>query len=249
MLSRMRTRSSAFEQQRAAPHRLGDRLRAQISDFLLPQQCLVCGSFGASLHRECLDALPAADGTRCIQCWRPSRTTWCERCAEGGQDAPAFDGLRTPFRFEGHARRAILEAKFRGITSHLPVLARAAAEVIPAEWRFDAVIGVPLAPTRQRKRGFNQASILAREVARRTGTGERPRLLSRARATAAQASLNAEQRAKNLIGAFAVRGVPPSGLLVVDDVTTTGSTFDVIAGVLKAAGAERVYALAMARED
>ena len=249
MLSRMRTRSSAFEQQRAAPHRLGDRLRAQISDFLLPQQCLVCGSFGASLHESCLDALPAADGTRCMRCWRPTRTTWCERCAEGGADAPSFDGLRTPFRFEGHARHAILEAKFRGITSHLPVLARAAADAIPPEWRFDAVVGVPLAPTRQRKRGFNQASILAREIARATGAGERPRLLTRVRATAAQATLNAEQRATNLVGAFAVHGVPPPGVLVVDDVTTTGSTLDVIATVLRAAGAERVYALAVARED
>ena len=106
-----------------------------------------------------------------------------------------------------------------------------------------------LAPTRQRKRGFNQASILAREIARATGAGERPRLLTRVRATAAQATLNAEQRATNLVGAFAVRGVPPPGVLVVNNVTTTGSTLDVIATVLKAAGAERVYALAVARED
>ncbi len=245
----MRTRDSAFEQTRAAPHRMGDRLRAQISDFLLPQQCLVCGRFGASLHGDCIDALPAADGTRCVQCWRPTRTTWCERCAAGGADAPSFDGLRTPFRFEGHARRAILEAKFRGITAHLPVLARAAVEVLPPEWRFDAVLGVPLSPSRQRRRGFNQSSILAREVARATGAAERPRLLVRTRATAAQATLGAERRATNLLGAFAARAVPPPAVLVVDDVTTTGSTLDVVAGVLKAAGAERVYALAVARED
>ncbi|MGE3962428.1 MAG: ComF family protein [Dehalococcoidia bacterium] len=245
----MRTRGSASEQTRAALHRVGDRLRAQISDFVLPQQCLVCGSFGASLHLECLAALPTADGTRCTRCWRPTRTTWCERCAEDGSDAPAFDGLRTPFRFEGHARRAILEAKFRGITAHLPVLAGAAVDVIPPEWRFDAVVAVPLAPLRQRRRGYNQAGILAREVARLTGRGERTRLVARVRSTPAQATLSAERRATNLLGAFAVRGAPPPSVLVVDDVTTTGSTLSTIAAVLRAAGAERVYALAMARED
>ncbi len=231
------------------PRWQGSRIRAQISDFLLPQQCLVCGGFGASLHAECLDVLPSADGRRCARCWRPVATTWCERCAEDGVDAPAFDGLRTPFRFEGHARRAILEAKFRGITAHLPVVARAAVGVLPPEWRFDAVVAVPLAPMRQRRRGYNQAAILAREVSRETGVGERRRLLARQRSGPAQASLSAERRATNLVGAFAVRGVPPPSVLVVDDVTTTGSTLDVLAGALKAAGAERVYALAIARED
>lgn len=229
--------------------RIGSRIRTQISDFLLPQQCLVCGTFGASLHAECLAVLPAAEGARCARCWRPVPTTWCERCAAGGSDTPAFDGLRTPFRFEGHARRAILEGKFRGITAHLPVLARAAAEVLPAEWRFDAVVAVPLATMRQRRRGYNQAAILAREVSRATGARERTRLVVRSRSGAPQASLSAERRATNLVGAFAVRGVPPPGVLVVDDVTTTGSTLSTIAGVLRAAGAERVYALAVARED
>lgn len=231
------------------PRRIGSRIRTQISDFLLPQQCLVCGAFGASLHVECLAALPAADGSRCARCWRPVSTTWCERCAAGGPDVPHFDGLRTPFRFEGQARRAILEAKFRGVTAHLPVFARAAAEVVPAEWRFDAIVAVPLAPLRQRRRGYNQAAILAREVSWATGASERRRLVVRTRSGTPQASLSAERRATNLVGAFAVRGVPPPGVLVVDDVTTTGSTLSTIAGVLKAAGAERVYALAIARED
>lgn len=224
-------------------------VRGLLADLVLPQQCLVCGAFGASLHAQCLEALPAADGPRCMRCWRPSRTTWCERCADEGPETPAFDGLRTPYRFEGHARRAVLEAKFRGITSHLPVLAGAAVEEIPREWRFDVVAPVPLAPVRERRRGFNQAEVLARHVASETGARMASRLVQRVRATPAQATLSAERRATNLVGAFAIRGVPPPGVLVVDDVTTTGSTLDTLARVLKAAGAERVYALAVARED
>ena len=67
--------------------------------------------------------------------------------------------------------------------------------------------------------------------------------------TAPQASLSAEARWKNLRGAFEVRGVPPERVLVVDDISTTGATLSAVAGVLKAAGAERVYALAVAHED
>jgi ComF family protein len=235
------------------PLRLSRRLWDDCIDFVLPQHCVVCGGFGASLHDDCLDRLSHAEGPRCARCWRPGAGTWCERCAtadpEARPDMPAFDALRTPFRFEGDARRAVLEAKFRGVTAHLPPLARAAVDVVPREWRFDVVVGVPLARGRERRRGYNQAALLAREVAEATGARARADLVRRVRATPPQAGLSAERRARNLDGAFAVRGVPPEGVLVVDDVTTTGSTLSSMASVLKAAGAVRVYALAVARED
>lgn len=224
-------------------------LRAVVLEALLPQRCLVCGRFGASLHVECLARLPVAGGERCIRCWRPGAGTWCERCASGGPQVPAFDGLRAPFRFEGDARRAILEAKFRGVTAHLPVLARVAASVVPAEWGLIAVTGVPLTGARQRRRGYNQSAIAARAVAEALGVPYRPRLLERVRETPPQASLSAERRATNVDGVFRARGVPPERVLVVDDVTTTGATLASAAATLKAAGAARVYGLALARED
>jgi len=239
----------SVEEHRGVREGLGRRLLAECLDLLLPQQCLVCGGGGASLHASCLAGFAAAEGPRCTRCWRPGPGTWCDRCAVGGPGAPAFDGLRTAFCFKGDARRAILEAKFRGVTAHLEPLGHAAAAVVPAPWRFQAVVGVPLAGARQRRRGFNQAGILARHVAEALGVEPRPRLVLRVRSTPAQASLTAARRHRNLEGAFAVRGVPPEGVLVVDDVTTTGATLSTVAAVLKAAGASRVYALAVARED
>ncbi|MDA0271522.1 MAG: ComF family protein [Chloroflexi bacterium] len=218
-------------------------------DAVLPQRCLVCGAFGASLHPACLATFSRAEGERCIRCWRPGAGTWCERCASGPPDAPAFDGLRAPFRFEGDARRTILEAKFRSITAHLPVLAGAAAEVVPAEWLPLTVTAIPLARRRERQRGYNQAGRAALAIAEALGASYRPRLLRRVRATAPQASLTREQRLSNVAGAFALRRVPPERVLVVDDVTTTGATLSSAAEVLRAAGAVRVYAIALARED
>ncbi len=226
-------------------------LRRELAEALLPQRCIVCGRFGAAVHEHCLEELPHAGGARCRICWRPLRGggTWCDRCATGGEQAPDFDELRAAYRFEGAARRALLEAKFRGVTALLEPLALATAGVVPVEWAPEAVVPVPLAPRRRRRRGFNQAELIARTVAERLGLPLRTDLVRRARETAAQATLSAEARERNLEGAFAVEGGPPARLLLVDDVTTTGATLSTIAGVLKAAGAERVYALAVARED
>jgi len=249
MLPRMRIPDSVQALRSTVLLESGRRILAQVSDFLLPQCCIACGGFGAPLHAECLARLPAADGVRCARCWRPGPSTWCDPCASGGSDVPAFDALRTPFRFEGDARRALLEAKFRGITAHLEVLAAAAAHVVPPEWRVDAVVPVPLHPARRRKRGYNQSEDIASVVAKELEVRMHRTLVVRQSAGRPQASLSAVERIRNARGVYAVRGMSPPRVLLVDDVTTTGSTLDAIATLLKEAGAERVYALAIARED
>jgi ComF family protein len=120
---------------------------------------------------------------------------------------------------------------------------------VPLHWQIDAVVPVPLHRSRQRRRGYNQAEIAARVVARDLGLPLDSSLLRRERQTPAQAHLDAEARAQNLRGAFVVEGTPPPAVLVVDDITTTGSTFEEAALTLRAAGAARAYALALARED
>lgn len=228
------------------------RLVAEAAEFLLPQRCLVCSRFGAALHPGCVARLPAAEPPRCLRCWRPGPGTWCERCAVGAPDAPAFEGLRTPFTFSGDARRAVLEAKFRGVTALLPPLARSAAAVVPAAWTVEVVVPIPLAHGRHRARGYNQAEIAAREVARRLGVPLDAGRLRRTRETRPQAGLGADARATNLQGAFAVPAADsplPSGVLLVDDVTTTGATFEAAALALRAVGIRHVYALALTRED
>lgn len=221
-------------------------LLRELAEALLPQRCIACGRFGAALHHACLTTLPAAGPPRCDRCWAPGRGSPCAACLA---DAPPFEGLRTPFRFSGVARRALLEAKFRGVSAHLDPLGDAAAEVVPRRWAIDVVAPIPLHGARRRSRGFNQSELIARRVA---GVLELPLdggLLKRARSAAPQASLGASRRAANVRGAFAAAAEPPGGVLLVDDVSTTGATLAEAARVLRAAGARRVYALAVARED
>ena len=218
----------------------------EIAELLLPQRCLVCGRFGAALHDRCLGGLPAAAPPRCAVCWAPGRGSPCERCRS---DPPPFVALRAPFRFAGAARRALLEAKFRGVTRLLAPLAGAAAGAVPAAWTPAVVVPVPLHAARRRRRGYNQSEIAARAVAAALRLPLERSLLRRVRPTPPQTGLSAEQRASNVRDAFAVAGPPPSRVLLVDDVTTTGSTFEAAAIALRAAGVDTVYALALARED
>ncbi len=225
------------------------QLAGELVELLMPQRCVVCGRFGAALHATCVAALPRATPPRCDVCWAPLTSAAfdrCERCAEAPRTVVA---LRAPYRFAGPVRQAVIEAKFRGVTQLLAPLAAAAAGVTPRGWELDAVVPVPLHPRRARRRGYDQAELIARTVARRLQLPLATAALRRRRSTPPQAGLGAGDRATNLRDAFVAAAAPPRAVLLVDDVTTTGSTFEAAAQALRAAGAERVYALALARED
>jgi ComF family protein len=114
----------------------------------------------------------------------------------------------------------------------------------------DVVVPVPLHPRRLRERGFNQAALMARELARRTGRRCGEGALVRRRDTAPQAGLSAAARRRNVASAFAVRRralVADRVVTLVDDVFTTGATVYACAQVLREAGAREVRLLSAAR--
>lgn len=216
-----------------------------VADAVFPQRCLVCGRFGAALHPGCLEAAPFAEGPRCGICWTPGDEGPCASCSE---TPPAFAGLRARFQFTGDVRRALLEAKFRRKTALLAPLAAAAAKAVPPTWHIDAVAPIPLHRARQRQRGYNQAALIADVVAAHLEVPVAAGVLRRTRATPPQAALRAAERATNLLGSFEA-GTVDGDMLLVDDITTTGATFEAAARALLKSGATRVYALAIARED
>jgi ComF family protein len=112
----------------------------------------------------------------------------------------------------------------------------------------DLVLAVPLSFERESARGFNQSLEIARRYARLTGARLAERSLLRVRDTPPQQSLAREQRRRNVAGAFAVAGdVRGLGIVVIDDVMTTGSTLAEIAATLKRAGAASVVNRVVAR--
>lgn len=114
----------------------------------------------------------------------------------------------------------------------------------------DALIPVPLHPTRRRERGFNQAAVLARLTGRAAGVPVWETALRRVRPTEKQTTLSRDARQTNLRGAFAVprpETVRGQRLLLVDDVFTTGATADECARTLRRAGAAEIGVIVVAR--
>jgi ComF family protein len=146
--------------------------------------------------------------------------------------------------------KAIQRFKYRGCSE----LARGLATLVDQRVgelelaRHDLFVPVPLHPTRLADRGYDQAALLARALARRHSARFAPRLLERVRETPHQAGLERSARAKNMVGAFRQRQAIGSGRVVlVDDVVTTGATARACLRALGAAGSEVLSVVAVAR--
>lgn len=157
----------------------------------------------------------------------------------------AMDTARAPFLYDGPLARAVRGMKFSGWHALGRHLAEAMAEVA-GDLRADVLTWVPLSRRRLRRRGFDQAEVLAGPLASRLGFPV-DRLLIRTRDTRAQARRAAADRRRALAGAFTAPDPVPGDVLLVDDVLTTGSTAAACAQALKEAGAGRVFLLTAAR--
>jgi ComF family protein len=171
----------------------------------------------------------------------------CGRCR--GLNLPLASAFAVA-RYREGARDLVISLKFRWETE----LAAPMAELMVARLRaagvpdLDAVLPVPLHPSRIRERGYNQSAFLADAVAKRLGLPTDHKALFRVRRTAPQALLGRADRQENIKDAFRANAdLSGRRVLIVDDVMTTGATMGECARTCRQAGATRVHALAFAR--
>lgn len=230
-----------------------------IQSFFYPPSCMLCGSIGQvwmerdaqgiDLCSGCHSALPINEHA-CVQCGIPFDTELDETtCGQCQRVAPAFDRCLALYRYEAPMDTLITRLKFH----HRLAIARLLSTLMQGKIRNldplpEAILPVPLHPSRLRERGFNQALEIARPIARALHI---PLLLhecERTRATVMQSSLPAKQRSKNVKGVFRVsRAIPYQHIAIIDDVMTTGQTVGELAKVLRAAGVPRIDVWVVAR--
>lgn len=233
-------------------------LAGKLLHWLFPLTCYHCAEDlpegdASPLCAVCVRAIAPYDGLACKRCAVPLKDggARCWRCRH--LEYSPLSRLRCAAMFGPELRAVIHAFKYKS-RRHLAVplggwLADA-FERYPELAQADALVPVPLHPSRLRARGFNQAEELAKVLSNRCGIPVRP-LLSRQRKTEAQAKLNKEARAANVEDAFvAERGAGMKGkkVLLIDDVATTGATLEACALALKHVGVREVNALVLARQ-
>jgi ComF family protein len=171
----------------------------------------------------------------------------CERALWGlppvRSSVPVIDETWSAAPYEGAARQLVGAVKFRSMVGLADVAAALIAVGVPDKLLHGAIVPVPAAPARRRRRGFDAAEALAAALARRCGLPIAPCL-----ARSESARQVGRRRVERVADPPCVRAVapPPREPLLVDDVMTTGATLGACAAVLRAAGAARVAAVTLA---
>lgn len=204
----------------------------------------------------CWSSISVLPDPRCPRCDIPfsssqaltySPTHVCGHCRK---HPPAFTKAWTPYAYHGVLKDAISQFKYHGKVR----LAHPLAELMASGWHLppnvDALMAVPLHPTRLREREYNQSLLLAYHLSRHLRIPILWNVLVRTRSTVPQTTLNRATRLRNLRRSFAVtqpEAIAGKSIVIVDDVFTTGTTSNECAKALRKAGADHVFVASLAR--
>lgn len=235
---------------------------AAVLDFLYPPVCTICQARLEYVERTvcdvCRSLLSMTPQWRCGICGgasigdepRPGRR--CRLCPPA---AASYSGVFSVIGYGAAPSRCIHMFKYYRRIEMGRLMARLMCERLVEPigalgGRIDLVTPVPLHWARRMGRGFNQSALLARPLAKALRLPMHSGILRRRKYTKRQALLPRDQRGENIRGAFRLSGradVIGLGILLVDDVVTSGATIEECARVLKAGGAREVWAASYAR--
>lgn len=209
-------------------HRHLMRLMTNVLDLLYPPRCESCGRVGA---------------------------VWCARCEVQlgavalelvSSSAPPLLSIYATGTHEAVLQHAVHALKYaNAVTLVEPLGNRLTGALDALGWRIDVIVPVPLYPTRERQRGFNQAALLGEYVARVRGIPYEHRAIERMRDTPPQVGKSRTERQDNVRDAFKAAASLHGTALLIDDVFTTGATMRACAVAARQAGAAAVYGLAV----
>ena len=217
-------------------------------NWLFPPQCAVCGEPGTIWCAACQEKVHRTQRRVCPRCGVPRVDA--SICTDCRQEDPQYDWVRSWANYDPAMRTVIHQLKYLNNIALGEPLGEALADCYQnSPIRADVVTVVPISRHRRRKRGYNQALLIARAFCRSTGLPLSTGILRRVRQTESQVGKQPRERKLNVMNAFAGEAELAKGkiVLVIDDVFTTGATMNSCANALKKAGAEKVIGLTAAR--
>lgn len=223
-------------------------VKNEIASLLFPDdiKCIVCGrEIHPNRYGLCDDCKLEINDNFCLRCGR-HKIGIGDYCGECAEQALFFDEARSSVNYESNAKGLVQRLKYGNARYLAKTLSQYLLDVLLlSDWSADCITYVPIHKSRQKIRGYNQAELLARNLAERVDIACEC-LLEKSRKTPNQARLNRAARLDNLKDSFRSIKAPPKHVILVDDVMTTGSTANECSRVLKRAGADVVYVLTFA---
>ncbi|ASS37090.1 ComF family protein [Mogibacterium pumilum] len=231
-------------------------------DLIYPHSlyCICCGriideSASYSLCKSCSDNISWANVRICDKCGKllgdHNPLSICYNCREHGH---SFDRGYTCTEYGMYEKEIIFSLKYKRKTHLAPIIAEIMYDRLEAtglEEYPDIIIPVPMHATKERRRGFNQAALVAKELARLMDIEYRADIVIRCKSTEVMKRLSPGERLNNIRSAFELyagtkREIFGKNIFIVDDIYTTGATVDSIARLLKAAGVSRADVMTFA---
>ncbi|WP_313187396.1 ComF family protein [Lacrimispora sp.] len=223
-------------------------------DLLFPRRCPVCDEIvmpkGRLICPECVKKLSFVKNPVCKKCGKEVISPDMEYCFDCVRHKRTFEYGRALVNYDENAGSSMAKIKYKNKREYLDFYGEAICVrygKLIRRMEADVLVPVPVHPSRKKERGFNQAEILARRIGERLGLVVCPSMLVRNKKTMPQKGLDPAGRLKNLEEAFSagkmIEGV--EGVILVDDIYTTGSTIEACTRALKKAGIKRVYFLAI----
>ncbi len=218
-------------------------LAEAIIRVVTPHECLFCNSEGSLLCSDCWFRLGRQTKNQCYICRQTSSNCkTCKQCKKRSNINHVW--IRSKYVFT--PKNLVQALKYERKKEAYQIMAKAMLESIPKLNLKTVIVPVPTATSRKRQRSYDQAELLAKEIARLLNLPYQ-KLLIRIGQTR-QVGSKRSQRLKQLNGSYLVpRNIRGMHILMVDDVLTTGSTLESAAKALKASGAKKIKAVVFAR--
>lgn len=221
-----------------------------ILNMIYPRHCPICHEILRDQKKlacpDCFRKLHPLMGARCKKCGKPVEKE-AEYCLDCGKYKRYFEEGRGAFLYDSMWKNSLMRYKYFGCREYADFYAYVLYKVAERDirrWKPDLILAVPMHPTKERIRGFNQSRLLAEGISRYSGILADFTIVKKTQKTKSQKKLRAEERRRNLKDAFLVTAsLDGKRILVIDDVFTTGSTMDAMAVKLKKHGAEKVFFL------